>query len=100
METVERWDVSGLAIYQGEIKLAQVLDWNCAELWPDLCSREILRGDDAEQCARLMAAAPEMLEALRGLIKGIEELGNHPHGLTPKNVERARRAVARAEGRE
>lgn len=51
--------------------------------------------------ASLLAAAPDLLEALRGLVNALE-MEPGPRGvmdLVPGAIEKARAAIARAEGR-
>lgn len=52
--------------------------------------------------ARLMAAAPEMLEALKALLapyKGAFSADGHLHGCDLQTIDRAFAVVAKAEGR-
>jgi hypothetical protein len=56
--------------------------------WPD-------HQAEAEANARLIAAAPELLEALKGLLEVTEENYDNRH-----EVEAALHAIAKAEGRE
>lgn len=57
-------------------------------------------GDEvAQENARLIAAAPELLEALKGIIEG----GNLDHGtywqVDVSDIDKARAAITKAEGR-
>lgn len=63
----------------------------------DICYVQDDDGDNGNSNARLIAAAPELLEALRGLLLLHQ---SHPGQLEPLAVEEARAAIAKAEGRE
>ena len=48
--------------------------------------------------ARLIATAPELLEALKGIVMSYDDKGGHRVG--EGDIGRAERAIAKAEGRE
>lgn len=52
------------------------------------------RHDHQEANARLVAAAPEILEALKGLVSAVEAEGD-----AERMTERARAAISKAEGK-
>lgn len=53
------------------------------------------RGKKSEDRARLIAAAPELLEALQMIM----DARWSPSGMTEENADRARAAIAKAEGK-
>lgn len=85
-------------------------DWSVEAGHHIICE---MHGDNAEANARLIAAAPELLEALKALaqlepmqIRGVAPSDHklwqpsHGHGLTLQHVLDARAAIAKAEGRD
>lgn len=58
-------------------------------------AKTVARFIDSDSSARLIAAAPELLEALKKLL----EWGRFPEGYPMQAVSEACRAIAKAEGR-
>jgi hypothetical protein len=78
--------------YEGEVYAGKYL---VADVW------EHPSGDDVARAnARLIAAAPDMLDALRAIRFEIECLSNHWVGPFKMAVDRVDAAIAKAEGRE
>lgn len=65
-------------------------DWCIAEVWGDVPD------DAAEGNARLMAAAPDLLEALK---RSLDWLASYPGGGAQSAYDTARAAIAKAEGK-
>jgi hypothetical protein len=94
------WERSGCTIYAGEIMLActyceenrHLHTIEADDAIPDSTGIHGNGLDEAWANARLIAAAPELLDALKTLIEGIEHLDIHGAGY-------ARQVVAKAEGR-
>lgn len=59
-----------------------------------ICQSSKSQGDRREANARLVAAAPEMLEALEGVMSGYKMTAANP----PEWFERVREAAAKARG--
>lgn len=86
--TPGHWHASGYAVFAGK---------NCIAV----CDTDNSKPERYDANARLIAAAPEMLEALRGLANALE-MEPGPRGvmdLVPGAIEKARAAIAKAEGR-
>ena len=79
------WDFTHTYIGQGERIIAQVQHRSKDSGWPSVCSV-----DEMWSNARLIAAAPEMLEALRNL--------THPMA-SDEDLQHAIAVIAKAEGR-
>jgi hypothetical protein len=63
-----------------------------------------IRKDEAHANAALMAAAPDLLDEVRGLMRYLENVaplldGDAPESGVRSMIERARAAIAKAEGR-
>jgi hypothetical protein len=94
-----KWKASHFG--EGEHRREVVLDENCGQV-----CEVIDRGDKGEQAARLMAAAPELLEKLKGIIRyaGYETGEALPtidqFRIHRSYLDKARQAVAKAEGKQ
>lgn len=85
----ESWEFTHTHIGQGDTILAQVQHQSKDSGWPHVHNVEEMWAN-----ARLIAAAPELLEALKGLLEVTEENYDNRH-----EVEAALHAIAKAEGR-
>lgn len=83
----ESWEFTHTHVGQGDKIVAQVQHQTKDAGWPHVHDVEEMWAN-----ARLIAAAPEMLEALKTLIDGIEHLDIH-------GADYARQIIAKAEGR-
>lgn len=83
----ESWDFTHTHIGSGDTIIAQVQHQSKDSGWPHVHDVDEMWGN-----ARLMATAPELLDALKTLIEGIEHLDIH-------GADYARQIVAKAEGR-
>jgi hypothetical protein len=94
------WSAHGQAIYAGDTYLAQCWDETSRELhtYKDAVGDIPVpsNGAEAQANARLIASAPDMLKALRGMVREIN-LGARMHTAP---VEAARAAIAKATGSE
>jgi hypothetical protein len=77
------WDACGCTIYSGEKRIGQT--WDAED--------DGLPAPEMEANARLIAAAPELLEAFEGMVADWERV----HGMIPQDHE-ARAAIAKARG--
>ena len=69
--------------------------------YPDSEYPSILRGRDKRESQRLMAAAPELLAALKEIAANCERwLQDEPDGGDRLTLEICKAAIAKAEGRE
>ena len=60
----------------------------------------IIRGREKRESQRLLAAAPELLDALKGLLDQLDAIGIPDwHGAEGLSLESSRSAIAKAEGR-
>ena len=105
-DTPGPWTVSGCTVYAGDVMLAGTYCEGNRELHPVICDSELpdstgIHGsgwDQAEANARLIAAAPDLLEACLWLIARVPS--NAPDGKPQvAGIEAARAAIAKAEGR-
>ena len=83
------WEFTHTYISQGEKIIAEVQHQSKASGWPHVHNVEEMWAN-----ARLIASAPELLEALKGLLEVTEENYDNRH-----EVEAALHAIAKAEGR-
>jgi hypothetical protein len=101
------WTASGCTVYAGEIMLGCTYCEGNRELHPVICDSELLPDstgihgsgwDESGANARLIAAAPDLLEACLWLIARVPT--NAPDGKSQiAGIEAARAAIAKAEGR-
>jgi hypothetical protein len=82
----ESWDFTHTYIAQGEKIIAQVQQQSKSHGWPT-----VQNVDEMWANARLIAAAPELLEALRNL--------THPMA-SDEDLQNALAVIAKAEGRD
>ena len=82
-----RWEFTHTYIGQGDKIIAEVQHRSKDSGWPHVHDVDEMWGN-----ARLIASAPELLDALKTLIEGIEHLDIH-------GADYARQIVAKAEGR-
>ena len=85
----ERWEFTHTHIGQGDKIIAQIQHQSKDSGWPHVHDVEEMWSN-----ARLIAAAPEMLEALKALLEVTEENYDNRH-----EIEAALHAIAKAEGR-
>ena len=104
------WTASGCTVYAGEMMLGCTYCEGNRELHPVICDSELpdstgIHGsgwDEAGANARLIAAAPDLLQALRACVKdmegllGLSDFGNPTEEDFPLAIARA--AIAKAEG--
>lgn len=97
--TQGNWKVSkensGIYIV-GDSYIAQISDWS-TENSSDKDTNKSLK-EEAAANARLIAAAPELLEALKLLIDGIERKDEFKSYSIEDGLAKARIAIAKAEG--
>lgn len=86
----ESWEFTHTHIGQGEKIIAQVQHQTKDSGWPHVHDVEEMWAN-----ARLIAAAPKMLDALKGLLEVVEENYDNRH-----EVEAALHAISKAEGRD
>lgn len=100
--TQGEWRSYGCTVYSGEMVIAGAYCEGNRNLSKCLSSEDVPNSeglcgegwDEAMANARLIAAAPELLEALKGLLEVTEENYDNRH-----EVEAAIHAIAKAEGR-
>ena len=85
----ESWEFTHTHIGSGDTIIAQVQHQTKDSGWPHVHDVEEMWAN-----ARLIAAAPEILDALKGLLEVVEENYDNRH-----EVEAALHAISKAEGR-
>lgn len=79
-------------------------DFSVGIVMPDLRIMFVASGIRALDTAQMMAAAPDLLDEVRGLMRYLENVaplldGDAPESGVRSMIERARAAIAKAEGR-